>query len=118
MRACLTIEAGDGSPRACELPPDRHVTLGRNRTNTIILQDQHASRWHAEIYLENGRWIIRDCGTLNGTKLNGQRIQQPTPLVNGHIIGIGDTRLRVHLNGATSAEATNEIGPITPSRAA
>jgi Nif-specific regulatory protein len=117
MHARLTIESGDGTPRACELPPDRPVTLGRNRSNTIVLQDQHASRWHAEIYLEDGRWLIRDCGTLNGTKLNGQRIQQPTPLANGNLIGIGDTRLRVQLNGATPTEATKEIAPVSPSRA-
>src|SRR5260221_11334960 len=100
MRACLTIEVGEGTPRVCELAMDRPVTLGRTRTNSIVLQDEHASRWHAEIYSEGGRWLIRDCGTLNGTKVNGQRIQQPTALTNGQVIGIGDTRLRLQLNGA------------------
>ncbi|HZT81022.1 MAG TPA: sigma 54-interacting transcriptional regulator, partial [Gemmataceae bacterium] len=81
-----------------DLPPDRRVTLGRNRGNTIVLQDKHASRWHAEILPRDGRWFIADCGTLNGTKVNGQRIHQPTPLADGHEIAIGDTRLRVLLD--------------------
>ncbi|HMF12636.1 MAG TPA: sigma 54-interacting transcriptional regulator, partial [Gemmataceae bacterium] len=101
-----TIEVGDGTPRTCKLEPDRPVTLGRNRSNTIVLQDEHVSRWHAEIYLEDGCWLIRDCGTVNGTKLNGQRIQQPTALADGQLICLGDTRLRIHLNGAPSGAGT------------
>jgi transcriptional regulator with GAF, ATPase, and Fis domain len=104
MRACLTIEAGEGIPRTLELGPDRPVTLGRNRGNTIILHDEHASRSHAEIYLEDGHWFLRDCGTLNGTKLNGERIQQPTLLTDRDVIGIGDTRLRLRLGPASQAD--------------
>src|SRR5262249_39232486 len=103
MRACLTIEVGEGSPRTYELTPDRAVTLGRNRSNTIILQDEHVSRWHAEIYQESGRWLIRDCGTVNGTRLNGLRIHHPTALTDGQVIAIGDTRLRIHFNGTEAA---------------
>src|SRR5262245_15042619 len=109
MQASLTIEVGEGAPRVCELQRDRTVTLGRHRSNTIVLQDKHASRWHAEIYADAGRWMIRDCGTLNGTRIDGQRIQEPTPLVDGHTIAIGDTRLRVCVNGATLAEAATRI---------
>ncbi len=99
MHARLSIEAGEGTPTLCDLPPDRVVTLGRNRSNTIILQDKHASRWHAEIVYEEGRWLIRDCGTLNGTRRNGERLQAPTPLRHGDEIGIGDTVLRFLLEG-------------------
>jgi Nif-specific regulatory protein len=104
MRARLSIEAGEGLPALCELPPDRVVTLGRNRSNTVVLQDRHASRWHAEIVYEGGRWLLRDCGTLNGTRRNGDRLQRPTPLAHGDEIGIGDTRLRFLLDGETHGD--------------
>src|SRR5438128_1466708 len=105
MLASLTIEAGQGSPLVCDLHPDRAVTLGRNRSNTIILADAHASRWHAEIVPQQGRWYLRDIGTLNGTKLNGERIAQPVPLEHGHVIAIGNTRLRFSVGGANGKPA-------------
>jgi two-component system response regulator HydG len=97
MHARLSIEAGEGTPALCNLTPDRVVTLGRNRSNSVVLQDKHASRWHADVVHEEGRWLLRDCGTLNGTRRNGQRITRPTPLMNGDEIGIGDTVLRFML---------------------
>jgi Nif-specific regulatory protein len=99
MQARLTIEAGEGTPSLCTLSPDRVITLGRNRSNDVVLADKHASRWHAEIVHEEGRWLLRDSGTLNGTRRNGERLQRPTPLLHGDEIGIGDTRLRFLLEG-------------------
>src|SRR5262249_48741744 len=94
MRALLTIEAGLGEPRVCTLVPERRVTLGRHRNNLVVLQDEHASRWHAEVFLENGRWFIRDFGALNGTRVNGQAIAQQVALEHGQLINIGKTALR------------------------
>lgn len=109
----MTIEVGEGTPRTCDLPPDRIVTLGRNRGNSVVLQDKHASRWHAEIYWESGHCFLRDCGTLNGTKLDGERIRQPTPLNDGHIIGIGDTRLRISVEGSSYTNGEGHKPPPT-----
>jgi DNA-binding NtrC family response regulator/pSer/pThr/pTyr-binding forkhead associated (FHA) protein len=79
---------------------DRPLKIGRYRENALILRGEHVSRFHAEIYCEAERWFIRDCGTTNGTRLNGERIEQPTELSDGQEIGLGGTRLRIHLNGA------------------
>src|SRR5262249_9333395 len=116
MRACLTIEVGEGTPRICELPLGQIVTLGRNRGNTVVLKDEHVSRWHAEIYQEASRWFIRECDPLKGPKLDGQRIQQPMPLADGQLIGLGDTRLRVHLNGVpvSSVQTNCSLSPPSP----
>jgi two-component system response regulator HydG len=93
MAVRLIISVGEGTPAVCELVPHRSVTLGRHRSNILVLQDKHASRQHAEVFPSNGRWFIRDCNTLNGTRVNGKRITEPQPLTNGEEIGIGDTRL-------------------------
>ncbi len=113
MRGRLTIEAGDGAPEICALHPDHRVTLGRNRNNTIILQDKHASRFHAEVFAENGRWMLRDIDTLNGTRVSGARVRHVTPLGDGQEITIGDTVLRFTLETA-EAGALNVVEMRTP----
>lgn len=107
MRARLTIGKDEETPWVFDLTGPERVTLGRNQSNVIVLQDEHASRWHAEIYLEDDQWFIRDLGTRNGTQLDGERIDGRRALADGQEIGIGLTRLRFNLlsNGAAK-EAT------------
>jgi Nif-specific regulatory protein len=93
----LTLELGFAAPSVAELEPTRILRLGRNRTNDVVLHDQHASRWHAEIYFENDTWVLRDLDTTNGTKINGTRITDPVPLKHGEVVGIGEVRLRFAL---------------------
>src|SRR5947209_6167874 len=98
MRARLTLESGLASPRVFDLDDSRHVVhLGRNRENTIVLQDRHASRWHARLYLSNGRWILVDQETTNGTRLDDQPITGEARLADGQVIGIGEVRMRFQL---------------------
>src|SRR2546426_4387589 len=100
MRARLIVEKGEAIPPICDLDVCQPVTLGRSRDNTIVLQDEHASRHHAQIVRDEDRWVLHDLGTLNGTFINGQRIAQPTPLEDGQIVGIADMRLRFSLVGS------------------
>ncbi len=101
MRARLTIEKGDGQPRVCELDA-QPVTLGRSKSNDLVLADEHASRHHARLLLEQDEWVVYDQDTLNGTYVNGQKIARPTPLEHGDVIGIADMRLRFALAEAAS----------------
>jgi Nif-specific regulatory protein len=97
MQARLTIEAGDIAPGQWVLNPDQVFRLGRSKRNNVVLKDQHASRNHAEIAFEEGAWILRDLKPTNPTKLNGQRVQQKTLLLDGCEIRIGDICLRFTL---------------------
>ena len=45
MHARLTVENGNASPREWPLQERDVVKLGRNKTNDIILRDEHASRF-------------------------------------------------------------------------
>jgi transcriptional regulator with GAF, ATPase, and Fis domain len=105
MPARLILAAGDSEPVIHYLPADRLVTLGRNHANTIVLQDRYASRRHAEIACQDGQWVLRDCDTVNGTRVNGQRIDGPTVLSHGQEIGIGDLRLRFRLDAGEDGTA-------------
>jgi two-component system response regulator HydG len=117
MQAYLIIESGEGSPRECELSPDQPITLGRSRDNTITLQDEHTSRLHAKIYFQDGGWLVEDCGTLNGTRVNGERIQGPATLADHHQISIGDIRLRFSTEAPSSEPPSpNGAQPSSPDR--
>lgn len=59
-------------------PLDRKVryTLGRSPGNRIRIQDDLASREHAEIAFEDGRWYVRDLGSLNGSRVNDELVRE------------------------------------------
>jgi Nif-specific regulatory protein len=117
MQPRLVVEAGEAEPAVCELQLDQVASLGRNRNNTIVLSDRHASRWHAELMREEGRWVLRDRETLNGTLLNKQRIKEPVALADGDEIRIGDTRLRFVLDGSDVDTAERPVQATIPPQA-
>ncbi len=103
MHARLVILRGEATPLAIELEPDCPITLGRSRDNTVILHDEHASRHHARIYHNNGTWLIRDCGTRNGTRVDSARILTEAALRDGYLIDIADMRLRFEIRNPDCA---------------
>ncbi|MDP7020244.1 MAG: sigma 54-interacting transcriptional regulator [Pirellulaceae bacterium] len=73
------------------LDPERPdpVTIGRHPTRDLPLDDDRASRLHAEIFHRSGSWHLRDADSLNGTFVNTQPIKQGT-LEAGDLVRIGD----------------------------
>ncbi len=67
--------------------------LGRSEQREVILPDPAASRSHAEIVLLDGRWCLRDHGSVNGTFVNGGRIREHF-LQDGDRLRIGATEFR------------------------
>jgi DNA-binding NtrC family response regulator/pSer/pThr/pTyr-binding forkhead associated (FHA) protein len=114
MRARLIVETGAASPQVVDLNSHETIRLGRNSKNSIILDDPHASRWHAELYNDGQRWYVRDCDTTNGTRVNGVRIQQPVMLESNSLITIGDARMRFRQDA--SGEGTAEMPVIAQAR--
>ena len=109
MPAQLSVEAGAAQPPVVNLSGEGPVSLGRNRGNTVVLNDQHASRFHAELFFVDGAWYLRDCGTTNGTRLNGERLRQEAALADGHEIAIGDVRFRFRTESGKGSTAEMPI---------
>ena len=65
------------------------LTIGRLAENDIVVDDRLASRRHAQLLMEHGRYEIRDCGSRNGTFVNGERISESHALRDGDEIQIG-----------------------------
>jgi pSer/pThr/pTyr-binding forkhead associated (FHA) protein len=72
---------------------DRPVTrAGRHPDSDIFLDDITVSRRHAEVHRAETGYTLRDTGSLNGTYLNRERIDD-APLVSGDEVQIGKYRL-------------------------
>ena len=70
------------------------ITLGRAEDSDIWLDDDMASRRHAEIAWDNNFVYLTDCESLNSTRLNGQRVRGAVPLSSEDIIEIGTHRFQ------------------------
>jgi transcriptional regulator with GAF, ATPase, and Fis domain len=88
----LRIIDGAEKGRVFEIVDDR-VTLGREPENAICLPDVKASRVHAELARKDGRWVLKDLGSSNGTWSEDGRIDSQ-PLADGATFRIGRTWMR------------------------
>jgi hypothetical protein len=69
----------------------RSVILGRGGHGVecdIVLPERQVSRQHAEIFLEGGRYFLRDLGSKNGTYVNGQAVSDPIELHDSDVVQI------------------------------
>jgi pSer/pThr/pTyr-binding forkhead associated (FHA) protein len=72
---------------------DKEVTTaGRHPESDIFLDDVTVSRRHAEIRRRDGRFFVRDLGSLNGTYVNRERVDE-TELASGDELQIGKFKL-------------------------
>jgi sigma-B regulation protein RsbU (phosphoserine phosphatase) len=91
-RAEVTVYSPLFSPFRQQLQPGS-VSIGRASDCTIPIKDRYLSRKHAEIVAANGSWLLKDCGSANGTYLNGNRVDHDQPLRGGDRIRLGDTEI-------------------------
>ena len=70
------------------------VVIGRSPRSDIVLDaDGQVSRTHAVLDRIAGRWILRDAGSRNGTRVNGEPVHGPLRLRAGDEIRIGRSTL-------------------------
>ena len=87
----LIVRAGAQAGDRFQLS-DLVTRLGRHPDSEISLDDITVSRRHAEIHRGPGGYLLRDVGSLNGTYLNRQRIDEGA-LRNGDELQIGKFKL-------------------------
>lgn len=89
--ALLIVQRGPGSGSRYLLDSDL-VSAGRHPESDIFLDDITVSRRHVEFHREAGTFRVRDVGSLNGTYVNRDRIDEAL-LQNGDEVRIGKFRL-------------------------
>src|SRR5690606_38274825 len=67
------------------------VTLGRDITNDIVINDPEVSRHHCRLTQGGAGYTIEDLGSTNGTFVNGQRLTGPRLLSHNVMVGLGET---------------------------
>jgi pSer/pThr/pTyr-binding forkhead associated (FHA) protein len=69
--------------------------IGRSRDCDITVDDANVSRRHAEVRPSGGSWTVRDLGSTNGVKVNGQRVDpaRAQSLRPGDVLELGTSRL-------------------------
>jgi adenylate cyclase len=105
--ARLILATAEGQ-QAIDLRPTN--SLGRHPNNTIQLLDKIVSKEHCILELRDGRFILRDLGSLNGTYVNGERVRGETFLKHGDEIALGSTRARYD-DGSGAALPLPPVGP-------
>jgi pSer/pThr/pTyr-binding forkhead associated (FHA) protein len=53
----------------------KEVSIGRSPDNGIVIDNPAVSHYHARVFNEEGRLMLEDFGSLNGTFVNGQRVK-------------------------------------------
>jgi len=66
------------------------VTIGREEGNTIQLNDERVSRYHAKIQMDHDQVVLTDLESTNGTKVNGEDVQLRN-LRYGDVVQVGRT---------------------------
>lgn len=89
--ALLVVKRGPNAGSRFLLDSDL-TTAGRHPESDIFLDDVTVSRRHAEFYRRGGAFAVRDVGSLNGTYVNRERIEE-VALSGGDEVQIGKFRL-------------------------
>jgi len=78
------------SSRLVTLPSTGFLIIGRDPDVDIHVDDPAASRRHAKVQICDGVVRVSDCGSRNGLRVNGARVEGACDLAPGDVIGIGD----------------------------
>lgn len=83
-----------GLPLDAVFEVENGITLGRSKSNGIVLADPRVSRTHARIDSAARGPVLTDLDSTNGTRLNGARIAGSAALKAGDVVTLGNTDLR------------------------
>jgi len=90
-KAMFLINRGE-SKGARFLITDEGATVGRSASSGVFLDDVTVSRAHAVVEKKGTAFVLRDCGSLNGTYVNNESVSEIV-LKTGDAIQIGKFHL-------------------------
>lgn len=121
MKIVLVVEKSKGMSAVEQTFEKPVVRIGRDRSTCDVAFDNKdfrmVSRNHAEIRVQNGKWIVRDLGSSLGTLLNGEKVTKPTELSVGNAVQFGANGPKAHviwLEAGGNAAAPEQAIPKSP----
>ena len=112
MSYTIVITEKGGKPRA-EPFDQAEITIGRVQGNDIVLPKGNISKRHSRIVLRDGKFIIVDLKSTNGTYVNGKRISSPQVLKDADKVYIGDFTLTLEGQGGAAEAEEPDGGGVT-----
>src|SRR5277367_5161568 len=89
--AQLIVRSGLLDGTTIPLHAGQVTTIGRATTNRMVIPDEICSRNHCEVFFDGGVWKLRDLGSRNGTRMQGEPIVGDVQLLEGRQFQIGNT---------------------------
>jgi pilus assembly protein CpaF len=90
------------------------INVGRVQGNDLMLPKGNVSKHHARLLYRDGRFIVTDLKSTNGTYVNGRKISQATIVREGDKIYIGDFVLRLETGQPGQAGQVGQAGQPAP----
>ncbi len=99
VMATITLQVLDGADRGVVYDQiQTPITIGREEGNAVQLNDERISRFHVKIQEDQGKVVLTDLESTNGTRVNGQETQL-------RILRFGDL---IHVGRSTLLYGTRE----------
>jgi pilus assembly protein CpaF len=102
MSFAVIISEKGGQERR-EVFDKNEISIGRVQGNDLLLPKGNVSKRHARIVYRDGRFIVTDLKSTNGSYVNGHRIAQATIVREGDKIYIGDFILRLDASASSAS---------------
>ena len=97
----LRLVVLSGEQRGGVLSALGDTVVGRDETASLCLRHPSVSRRHAVLIRGREGWILEDCGSTNGTFVNGARLTEGVMLRHGDIIAFGAVVVKLHVSAGT-----------------
>jgi predicted component of type VI protein secretion system len=110
----LVMNVGPNPGKVYELTMDS-MSIGREASNDIVIQEAELSRNHARISRRGGTYVLEDLGSTNGSFVNRQRITTPRNLAPGDEVGFGENVV-LSFQGEGAAATVAASGRQAPTR--
>jgi pSer/pThr/pTyr-binding forkhead associated (FHA) protein len=94
--AILTVTAGPDTGFKFRIKPSAITSIGRGTDSDVVLDDPATSRRHAHIEFVDGKYVLKDQASANGTVVNEQRVTEKA-LSDGDVIRIGQNVLKISI---------------------
>ena len=82
--------------------------IGRTMNNDIAIDEGSVSLKHAELTYHSGAWYVKDLDALNGTFINGEKIEN-SPLESGDTLWIGRVEFKFNIDDKDESGNQNKI---------
>lgn len=100
MEVTLIVVQPNGKARPLTMKRAR-LLIGRKKECDVRIPVSSVSREHCEVKIENGKLMVSDLGSSNGTYVNRERIQE-AELSAGQILAVGPAVFVVVIDGEPS----------------